>query len=113
MKPILLTLLVLTAAACSSDNTLTGNIVISPGGTFPVGTQVDVSGSGTYNLSDATTGLTWSCSGTVTLSIASEAGQVEHSCGDGTQSVDVQGPGTVQVQLGAGGELTVLASSDQ
>jgi len=97
--------------SCSSDNPTTSDpSTLSPGGTFPVGTQATITQNGTYNLPASITRLAWACTGSVSVVVQSQAGLSEQTCTDGAQSVAVQGPGTVEIQLGSDASLVATAT---
>ena len=98
--------------SCSSDDPASsGPDTLSPGGEFPLDTTVSIDQSGMYNLPASAAGLSWTCTGSVSVDVQSQLGPSQQECNDGSQTVVVQGPGTVVVLLGAGASLVITATS--
>ena len=105
-------LVALVGLACSSDDPASSDPdTLSPDDVFPLGTTVTITQSGNYNLPASAARLSWTCTGNVYVDVQSQIGPSQQECNDGSQSIAVEGPGVVVIQLVAGASLEITATS--
>ena len=104
-------LVAVVGLACSSDDPASSDLdTLSPDDVFPLGTTVTITQSGNYNLPASAARLSWTCTGNVYVDVQSQLGPSQQECNDGSQSVAVEGPGTVVVLLSTGASLSITAT---